>query len=134
MPISPTLVRTLAVLALTCLLAACAQPVSPEKAAYAGEWKAKDMYLLITAEGNVTYRRQKGAASTSIDAPLQGFDGDDFRVGVGLLRTTFVVSRPPYRHGGQWKMVVDGVELTRSADSDPKRGPPAGDKPPVEMI
>jgi len=29
------------------------------------------------------------------------------------MSTTFKVSQPPQQVGGQWKMVVDGVELTR---------------------
>src|SRR5262245_48368289 len=104
----------LAALAMVCGLVACAQPLPPEKAAYVGEWKARDMYLLITSDGRLSYRRQKGAASTSIDLPLQKFDGDNFRVGVGPFGTTFVVTRPPYREGKYWKMVVDGVELIKS--------------------
>jgi hypothetical protein len=30
------------------------------------------------------------------------------------VRSTFVVSKPPHRAGGKWKMTVDGVELTKS--------------------
>ena len=51
----------------------------------------------------------------------QLFDGDNFSAGVGFLRTTFVVSKPPYREGALWKMVVDGVELTRAEGGGPSR-------------
>jgi hypothetical protein len=72
------------------------------------------MVLIISQDGKVRYKRQKGASSTSIEAPLRKFEGDSFNVGIGLMNTTFVVSRPPHLEGNNWKMVVDGVELTRT--------------------
>ncbi len=101
-------------LATACLLlAACAKPLPPDKAAYAGEWDAPTMALLITAQGRVAYKRVEGSGSTSIKAPLKAFIGNDFVVGVGPLSTTFKVSAPPHQDHGQWKMTVDGVVLTR---------------------
>jgi hypothetical protein len=96
-------------------LSACAKPVPSDKAAYVGEWREQSMYLLITQDGSVRYKRLKGGVSTSIEAPLQRFDGDNFVVGFGPMSTTFVVSKPPYHDGRAWKMVVDGVELTRTS-------------------
>jgi hypothetical protein len=32
------------------------------------------------------------------------------------MSTRFVVSKPPYQEGDSWKMVVDQVELTKTAD------------------
>lgn len=86
----------------------------PDKANYAGEWKAPDMDLLITPAGNVQYKRVRNRATTSVSGPIQAFKGNDFSVGVLFLSTTFAVSRAPYQEDGKWKMVVDGVELTRS--------------------
>jgi hypothetical protein len=106
-----------ALLALLCALGACGVPVPREKSAYVGEWQAPTMYLLITADGSVRYARLRGGARTNVEGPLKGFDGDNFEVGVGPLSTTFVVSTPPYLDGGDWKMVVDGVELTRSIET-----------------
>ena len=71
------------------------------------------MYLAIAPSGHVEYERQRGATSTSVSGPIQEFKGDDFSVGFLFFSTTFVVSRTPYREGDTWKMVVDGVELTR---------------------
>ena len=96
-------------------LLGCGQPVPPEKSAYVGEWQEPTMYLLITQDGSVRYKRLRGGATTSIEGPLKGFEGDDFLVGIGPVSTTFDVTRPPYQDGESWKMVVDGVELTRSA-------------------
>ena len=74
------------------------------------------MYLLITKDGSVRYKRLKGGVSTTIEGPLKGFDGNNFEAGVGPLATTFVVSKPPYQDGEKWKMVVDDVELTKIAE------------------
>jgi hypothetical protein len=103
-------------LALFGSLAACGKPVPAEKSAYVGEWQTRTMYLLITQDGSVRYKRLKGGASTSVEGPLKGFTGNDFEVGVGPMATTFVVSKPPYQDGERWKMVVDGVELVKTAD------------------
>ena len=103
----------LTLVTLCLLLAACAKPLPPDKAAYAGEWDAPTMTLLITPSGSVAYKRVEGNRSTSISAPLKAFVGNDFVIGVGPLDTTFKVSMPPHQDQGQWKMIVDGVELTR---------------------
>ena len=105
----------LVALVLALLLFGCGKPVPRDKAAYVGEWREKTMYLLITRDGSIRYKRLKGGASTSIDGPLKGFVGNNFEVGVGPMSTTFVVSKPPYQDGEAWKMVVDDVELTRTA-------------------
>ena len=106
--------RILATLLACFLLAACSKPVPPEKAAFVGEWQEPSMYLLITQDGSVSYKRIQGGATKSVNGPIKGFTGDNFEVGLGPLSTTFVVSKPPYKDGQAWKMVVDGVELTRT--------------------
>jgi hypothetical protein len=88
--------------------------VPDDKADYVGEWHAKTMTLLLTKDGSVRYKRVSGNSTTSIDGPLRRFEGNNFVVGIPLLSSTFEVSKPPYRENGTWKMVVDGVELTRS--------------------
>ena len=97
-------------------LAACAKPVPPEKSAFVGEWQRPEMYLLITQDGSVKYKRIKGGATTSVDGPLQGFEGNDFSVGIGAMSTTFKVSVPPHQlKDGSWRMTVDGLELMRTS-------------------
>ena len=105
-------------LAAVLLLVACGQPLPADKAAYAGDWRAKDMRVVITVDGHVAYERREGSSSKSINAPIQRFEGDNFVVGVGLLSTTFVVSKPPWRDEALWKMTVDGVELVRRGGAD----------------
>ena len=107
-----------AALAAALLAAACGQPVPADKAAYVGRWvsEAPPMTLLILQEGRVEYERKEGSSSTSIQAPIQGFLGNDFEVGLGFMNTRFVVSEPPHQEDGVWKMTVDGVVLTRAGD------------------
>jgi hypothetical protein len=97
----------------TLVLSACGKAVPPEKAAYVGEWRAQTMALLLTQDGTVAYKRLQRGGTTSINAPLRRFEGDNFVVGLPLISTTFEVSKPPYQEDGRWKTVVDGVELTR---------------------
>jgi hypothetical protein len=98
----------------TLLLVACGQPLPQDKREYAGDWRADQMRLMITPEGRCEYERRKpGGASAQISAPIQRFEGDNFVVGLGPFNTTFVVSKAPHIADGKWKMVVDGVELTR---------------------
>lgn len=105
----------LSCLILSCLLlAACAKPIPADRQAYVGEWRSETMALVISQEGVVSYERKTGSASTSIGGPLKEFKGNDLIVGVGPLTTTFVVSAAPQQVAGQWKMTVDGVELTRA--------------------
>lgn len=106
--------KWLILLALLVSLAGCGKPVPQEKLAYVGEWQEKTMYLLITQDGSVKYKRLKEGATTSIDGPLQSFSGDNFDVGIGPAKTTFVVNKAPYQDGDTWKMMVDGLELTKT--------------------
>lgn len=46
----------LAILAVSIFLSGCGTPVPPEKARYVGEWRSREMYLLIT-EDSVTLTR-----------------------------------------------------------------------------
>ncbi|WP_233998408.1 hypothetical protein [Pseudoalteromonas sp. T1lg48] len=71
------------------------------------------MRLLILADGTVDYKRLKNGGTTSINAPLQEFEGDDFVVGLGFFNTRFEVTQAPHQVNGQWQMVVDGVLLTK---------------------
>lgn len=96
------------------LLAACSKSVPPDKIDYVGEWQSKEMYLLILQDGSVKYKRLKGGATTKVTGPIKEFQGDNFVVGILFINTIFEVSRPPYQENDVWKMVVDGVELTKT--------------------
>jgi len=87
-----------------------AKPLPEGKKDYAGTWAGQDMKLAITQAGRVDYER----GSTSVQAPIQKFEGDDFTVGAFGLSTTFDVEEAPHlADDGTWQMKVDGVELVR---------------------
>ena len=109
-------IKTISLLLLSISLFGCGKQVPAERMSYVGEWQEKTMYLLITQDGSVRYKRLKGGVTRSIEMPLKGFDGHDFEAGIGPMTTTFVVSKPPYQDGEKWKMVVDGVELTKTGE------------------
>jgi hypothetical protein len=98
------------------LLVACAKPLPAERAAYAGVWRGGPMVLVIQREGRVSYRRKEANRSTSVNAPIKEFTGDDFIVGVGFMNTQFVVSSAPHEERGVWQMTVDGVVVTRTTE------------------
>jgi hypothetical protein len=106
--------------AILCLvLAACAEPLPQSRKSYVGEWIGPEIRLEIGADGRVVYARREGNVTTSIEAPIQRFEGDSFVVGFAFMTTTFVVTRAPYQNAGRWLMVVDGVELARAERSQP---------------
>ncbi len=88
-------------------------PLPPDRANYEGRWQSTEMKLTITKDGRVDYKRMSGGTSTSVNGPIKEFIGDDFVVGVLFITTTFKVNKKPYQQDGRWKMVVDGVELTK---------------------
>ena len=88
-------------------------PVPAEKAAYIGEWVGKDTRINIAKNGQIEYKVKRPNKSVDMSIELLRFNGNNFDAGYGVISTTFVVSKPPYKEDGKWKMVVDGVELTR---------------------
>ncbi|MHB8109178.1 MAG: hypothetical protein ACYDHW_03990 [Syntrophorhabdaceae bacterium] len=100
---------------LTGFLGGCGIKLPADKAEYVGEWQSREMYLSITEDGSVEYKRASGGIKKSISGPLRSFEGNNFVVGISPIKTTFVVSEPPHQENGQWKMTVDNVTLTRTA-------------------
>lgn len=92
----------------------CSKPLPSDKLTYVGEWESEEIYLLILPNGTVEYERIKDDGSTSINAPLQEFVGDDFVVGLAFFTTTFDVTEAPHLADGKWVMVVDGVTLIKN--------------------
>ena len=106
--------RSLVLAVFLLLLAACGQPLPPERAAYVGVWRNGSTSLTITAGGRVAYVvKGENGFDKKIRAPLKRFDGDSFVVGGGPFTTTFVVTSPPHATADGWTMTVDGVELHR---------------------
>ncbi len=95
------------------LLSACSHPIPKDKLSYLGEWQSKEMGLIILQDGTIVYKRFKKGGSTSLNGPLKEFVGDDFKVGIWFLTTTFEVSESPHEVNGSWEMTVDGVRLVK---------------------
>lgn len=108
--------RRIAIIALLLTLlglVGCGQSVPPDKQAYIGEWQSNGMAVNIAANGKVIVVKEGANGRTKVEAPLQGFTGNDFTIGLGPMKTTYTVSAPPHQVNGEWKMTVDGKELTR---------------------
>lgn len=103
----------LAAVAVALFVAGCGIEVPEDKSDYVGQWVGEDMSLAIEQGGAVSYERKKGSSTTKVNGPIQKFEDDNFVVGIPFLNTTFEVSKSPYEEEGVWKMVVDGVELTK---------------------
>jgi len=103
----------LSMLTVIYVFSACSKPVPLEKINYVGEWRSKEMYLLILDDGSVKYKKLNRGGSTEITGPIKEFQGDNFVVGFAFITTTFEVSKPPHQQNGVWYMAVDGVELRK---------------------
>ncbi len=79
------------------------------------------MSLLITADGGLSYERKRGNSTTTLDAPIQEFENDHITAGLWIFNMTFQINRAPYKDGDAWRMVLDGVTLTKQ----PQVGSPA---------
>ncbi|MDH4472664.1 MAG: hypothetical protein QE487_08630 [Fluviicola sp.] len=87
--------------------------VPADKKNYIGTWRSEEIVLQIDESGSVDYKRDSGGSTTSVNAPIQKFEGNNFVVGALGFNTTFIVSKVPHQENGVWIMTVDGRELTR---------------------
>ena len=83
---------TLLSLALCLVLFATAckgQPLPADKAEFAGHWRGGGVDLVIRPEGHVTYEKAEGKGRVQVEGPLQGWIGNDFVVGVMVVKTNW---------------------------------------------
>lgn len=78
-----------------------------------GHWTGPGVTLTIDPGGQVSYERKSGISTTSVDLPLSSFGDDFFEVGLFGMTTRFEVQQLPHQVDGEWRMTVEGVELTR---------------------
>lgn len=103
-------------LLISTLLIACSKPLDSNKINYAGSWMSADsrVSLTITPEGRIEYSNQQPGKSSSLSAPIQSFNGDNFEAGVGPFSTEFKVTQVPTQDAqGNWYMIVDGYTLAK---------------------
>ncbi|VUD61913.1 hypothetical protein TDB9533_02924 [Thalassocella blandensis] len=103
----------LAVMSMFCLLAGCSKPLPQDRLSYAGHWQSTNVTLIIHHDGTVNYERKSDGVTTTINAPIKTFNGNNFVVGIAFFTTEFTVTEPPMEENGQWYMTVDGVRLSR---------------------
>jgi predicted amidohydrolase len=110
-----TITNTFLIIALTFLLACGLKGIGiPEdKKDYVGTWRSEIIELRINENGRVEYKKSKNGMSSSVNGPIQKYDGNSFIVGALGINTTFIVSEAPKEVNGVWKMTVDGNELTK---------------------
>jgi len=95
-----------------------------DKKDFIGYWYGTGMSLLITADGGLAYERKKDGTTTSIDAPIQEFESDHLTAGVWIFSVEFKIDRAPYKDGDAWRMVIDGVTLTKQPEvANPAKKP-----------
>jgi hypothetical protein len=102
-----------ALLWLLLALVACAQPVPVDQRDYIGHWQGEGVLLVIQATGHADYSRVRDSRRTSVEGPAHSFTTRGFKIGIGPLSAGFRVQSPPMQVNGDWRMTVDGVELTR---------------------
>jgi TPR repeat protein len=71
------------------------------------------MQLVIPERGLVEYHRKKNGMTHEFGAPMRTLTPAAIEVGIWPLSTTVRIDVPPHLVGGELKMTVDGVELTR---------------------
>ena len=106
-----------ALLLILCYISSCGlkgSGIPAGKEDYIGTWTSDNITLKISAGGRVDYKKQTSeVSSTSVNGPIQKFEGNNFIVGALGINTTFVVSELPHQEAGVIKMKVDGVELVK---------------------
>ncbi|RYZ05466.1 MAG: sel1 repeat family protein [Myxococcales bacterium] len=108
---------------LLCALAgACSHPVPASGEQFVGLWTAADRYLAISADGRLEYQRKSGGNTVELGGVIRSIDSEEIRTGIWPISSTFKVDRAPHLDGDQWKMTIDGVELSRT-EADGAEGP-----------
>ena len=111
-------------------------PIPPAKSVYVGVWeqgtypvhslaefRGRYVFLQITQDGYLAYARFQKTENTSTctvigRSPLKTLTDNQIDVSfLWFFTTSFEVNEPPHQVAGEWKMTVDGNELTKSARS-----------------
>ena len=118
-PSYPLAIALAGLLALALALSGCCgacqpTPVPESHKELVGSWKGDGITLDISSAGQCSYVKQSGAR-TEINGPIQAYTDTSFDVGIGPIKSTFVIDKMPRKKKGKWTMTIDGNELTRVA-------------------
>ncbi|MDD5770590.1 MAG: hypothetical protein PHE25_06470 [Candidatus Gracilibacteria bacterium] len=98
-----------------------------EQKKYIGNWQGDGIILVIRNDAYINYQKQKESVSTSVSGPIVEISDNDFKVGIGFMKSTFEINKKPYQDGNLWKMTVDGNELSRVTNSYELKIPEVGE-------
>ncbi|NDK08424.1 hypothetical protein EOM39_04215 [Candidatus Gracilibacteria bacterium] len=98
-----------------------------EQKKYIGNWQGNGIKLVIRDDSYINYQKQKESVSTSVSGPIVEMNENDFKVGIGFIKSKFVIDKKPYQDGNLWKMTVDGNELSRVTNSYELKIPEVGE-------
>lgn len=96
------------------ILSGCGEPLSEDKLDYAGLWRGGNELIEINKDGSVSYAKVRLDNTETIEGPIKEFTDEGFVVGYLFLTTKFKIDKPPYQENGKWKMVLNGVEMTKA--------------------
>ena len=89
-----------------------ASALASTKKDYAGDWEGGGVTLHV-GDDDVDYEKTSGSTKTQYEGKLDHFDGDDIVIKILIADATLKVQSPPAETGGEWKMTVEGTEVTR---------------------
>jgi len=96
------------------ILSGCGEPLSEDKLEYVGLWRGGNELIEIKEDGSVSYAKVRLNSTETIEGPIKEFTDEGFVVGYLFLTKKFKVDKPPYQENGNWKMVLNGVEMTKT--------------------
>lgn len=91
------------------------QPVEPPSEEWVGQWTGSEFSLTISPNGEVTVNDRRGSAESVYNLPATLWEDDQVVLGANVLTKILSIDEPPYEADGEWRMVVEGVPMTRSA-------------------
>ena len=96
------------------LLVGCSpDPIPQDQMVYVGVWQGGNVFLEIDADGNASYAKLMEGASETVDAPVKQIGDGKIVIGYLFVTKTLELTKPPYEEDDEWKMIIDGVTLTK---------------------
>ena len=95
------------------LISCSADPLPQDQKVYAGVWQGGNVFLEIKEDGNASYAKVQDGASETIDAPVKQIGDGKIIIGYLFITKTLELTKAPYQEEDEWKMIIDGVTLTK---------------------
>lgn len=96
------------------ILSGCGESLGEDKLDYVGVWKGGNELIEINEDGSVSYAKVRPNHTETVEGPIKEFTDEGFVVGYLFLTKKFKVDKPPYQENGKWKMVLNGIEMTKT--------------------